>query len=160
MAFELLCIHEIGDVSELLRRDAGASQTRGITMEHLSRAPTADGQLEALSALASELGPFFFSVLFLLVVTTTARHWYKETCTRQPPSEHDERIAMRRYFWMAALVGIGLSFVAVGWFVYKNFGSAHAYHVVFVDLKPNQFINLRDEPCYARHPPDSAYSER
>jgi hypothetical protein len=31
----------------------------------------------------------------------------------------------------------------------------HAYHVVFVDLKPNQYVDLRDEVCYAKYPPQA-----
>ncbi len=128
---------------------------RGHAMVDPSQLPSAERYIEAMSSLASDFGPFFFSVLFLLIVTTTARRWYKETCTRQPPAELDERVSMRSYFWTAAIVGVTLSFVAVGWYVYKNIGKVHAYHVVFVDLKPNQYVDLRDEVCYAKYPPQA-----
>jgi hypothetical protein len=43
--------------------------------------------MDALSGLAYQFGPFFFAVLFTLVITRSAKRWYSEVDGKKDPGE-------------------------------------------------------------------------
>jgi hypothetical protein len=108
--------------------------------------------IDALSNLAEQAGPFFFAVLFLLIITKTARGWYRDVCIREPHEPAEERV-MRTYFISTFAAGMLLVVAAVGWWMYERVTATHMYRIVFEDLQSNQYIELGSDVYYVKWPP-------
>ena len=92
---------------------------------------------ELFTQLAYQFGPFFFAVLFTLVVTRTARTWY---VSATKPLDNTEKNTFRHWFLMCCYFSIFLVIVSVAWYAYYHWGRHHALHGSFLGLRPNQSI--------------------
>lgn len=106
--------------------------------------------LTSLSRSSFMWGPFFFSLLFMLVITQKAHLYYQEVILRtDPPAQLEERKVYRRYFVASFVAGIVLVFMSVGWWIYAQL-QIHAFEGVIVGLKPYQFITATEDDVYLR----------
>ncbi|MET3131143.1 cbb3-type cytochrome oxidase subunit 3 [Oxalobacteraceae bacterium GrIS 1.11] len=95
-------------------------------------------------------GPFFFSILFILVVTRTAHSYYARVNERlSPPASAEERQDYRNYFRFSSLFGMLLVFVSVGWWIYAQL-QAHTFQGVIIGLEQDQQIVATDDDLYYR----------
>lgn len=106
--------------------------------------------LSMLSSSSFMWGPFFFSLLFMLVITKTAHNYLQGVIRRtDPPAHKDERTVYRQYFITSLISGIVLVFISVGWWIYAQM-QIHAFEGVIVGLKTNQFITANEDDMYLR----------
>ena len=97
--------------------------------------------LEAITRLAEQFGPFLFAILFILVVTRTARRYYLECMTRkEPPPSVQEQKTYRLYFLCSVWVGIVVMTMSIGWWIYAQAKGNHVYQVAVVDLGPDELV--------------------
>ena len=96
---------------------------------------------EAITRLAEQFGPFLFAILFILVVTRTARSYYVACMTRkEPPPSKDEQKTYRLYFLCSVWVGIAVMALSIGWWVYAQAKGNHVYQVAVVDLGSDEQV--------------------
>ncbi len=109
--------------------------------------------LEWIDSLANASflwGPFFFSILFLLVVTRTAHSYYARVNERvTPPASAEERQDYRNYFRLSIVSGLVLVFLSVGWWMYAQLHD-HMFQGVIVGLEKDQQIVPADDDLYYR----------
>ena len=71
-----------------------------------------------LAASFKDGGPFFISVLFVVIVSGWAAHLYRAVCERKdPPPTPEERNTYRLYFFYAVAVGAIATGVSLWWWV-------------------------------------------
>ena len=71
-----------------------------------------------LAASAKDGGPFFFSVLFVMVVTGYAAHLYRAVCERKDPvPAEEEKNTYRLYFFYAISVGALATGISLWWWM-------------------------------------------
>jgi len=71
-----------------------------------------------LAASFKDGGPFFISVLFVVIVSGWAAHLYRVVCERKdPPPTPEERNTYRLYFFYAVAVGAIATGVSLWWWV-------------------------------------------
>src|SRR6266550_702879 len=71
-----------------------------------------------LAASFKDGGPFFISVLFVVIVSGWAAHLYRTVCERKdPPPTPEERNTYRLYFFYAVAVGAIATGVSLWWWV-------------------------------------------
>jgi len=104
--------------------------------------------IDALTSIASQFGPFFFAVLFMVFITKTARNWYADVVCRNPPADPTERLTYRLYFMTTFGFGLLLVVISVAWWIYIHLIDKHAFEGVIVNLQPNQVIASSES--YAR----------
>jgi hypothetical protein len=92
--------------------------------------------LDALSNVAYQFGPFFFAVLFTLVITRSARQWYA-----QPNLEPEQQAAFRNYFYACWIFGMLLVVASVAWWIRTQWEGHHAFAGKIVALRPNQQLS-------------------
>jgi hypothetical protein len=97
--------------------------------------------LEAITRLAEQFGPFLFAVLFIMVVTRTARGYYVECMTRRhPPPSDQEQKTYRLYFVSSVCVGIMVMTLSIGWWFYVQAKGNHVYQVAIIGLKADETV--------------------
>jgi hypothetical protein len=105
--------------------------------------------VDALSRLAEELGPFFFAVLFVTLVTRSAHKFLAEACRRtDPPATIEEIKTYRMYFAGVTVSSILLVLVAIGWWMYYHTRGTYTYQIAITDIREKVTI---DAPYFARH---------
>lgn len=97
--------------------------------------------IETITRLAEQFGPFLFAILFILVVTRTARSYYRECATRKdPPPTQQELKTYRTYFLSSVWVGIAVMCLSIGWWIYAQSRGFYVYQVAIVDLQDDETI--------------------
>jgi hypothetical protein len=97
--------------------------------------------VETITRLAEQFGPFLFAILFILVVTRTARGYYLECMTRTaPPPLEQEQKTYRFYFLCSVWVGVIVMALSIGWWFYAQSKGTHVYQVAIVDLKADEKV--------------------
>jgi hypothetical protein len=97
--------------------------------------------LDSIAQSAAQYGPFLFAVLFTLIVTRTAHKYYRESNTRQqPPATEEEKATYRSYFRTSIWVGIALTLVSIGWWIYVQMQGTNVYQVTIKDLQPDETV--------------------
>jgi hypothetical protein len=97
--------------------------------------------VEAITRLAEQFGPFLFAVLFILVVTRTARGYYVECMTRkEPPPSDQEQKTYRAYFMSSVWIGVAVMSLSIGWWFYVQARGNHVYQITIVDLDPDESV--------------------
>lgn len=92
--------------------------------------------------LASQFGPFLFAILFILVVTRTARGYYNEANTRtNPPASPQEIQAYKFYFMCSVWCGIGVMVLSIAWWFYVQSRGTYVYQVAIINLTPDETIS-------------------
>src|SRR5580692_4068887 len=70
--------------------------------------------LEALSDLAFQYGPFFFSLFFLMIVVRSSNKAYQQSVSKKEPPASPQELAMaRRIYYSSFAFGCALVAVAV-----------------------------------------------
>ncbi|MEC5161631.1 MULTISPECIES: hypothetical protein [unclassified Janthinobacterium] len=106
--------------------------------------------IESLANASFLWGPFFFSILFLLVVTRTAHSYYAHVNERlTPPALAEERQDYRNYFRLSIVSGLLLVFLSVGWWMYAQLHD-HLFQGVIIGLERDQQIVPADDDLYYR----------
>jgi len=93
--------------------------------------------LDQLAEIAYDFGPFFFAVLFTLVITSSARRWYLQA---QRCRDLDTRNTYRNYFYASWLFGMLLVGVSVAWWLRSKWETHHTFAAAVVGLRPNQSL--------------------
>jgi hypothetical protein len=97
--------------------------------------------LESVTRLAQQYGPFLFAMLFIFVVTRTAHKYYLESNTRQqPPASEEEKTTYRSYFRTSVWVGIALTLLSIGWWIYVQMQGPSIYQIAIVGLQPDESV--------------------
>lgn len=114
---------------------------------------TTQATLQLIDSLANAgflWGPFFFSILFMLVITRTAHSYYSRVNERiNPPASPTERHDYRFYFHLSIVCGTILVFLSVGWWIYAQL-KQHTFQGVIVGLEQDQQIVAADNDLYYR----------
>ncbi len=98
--------------------------------------------LDSIARSAAQYGPFLFAVLFILIVTRTAHKYYQESNTRQqPPATEEEKATYRSYFTISIWVGIALTLVSIGWWIYVQMQGTNVYQIAINGLQPNETVS-------------------
>jgi len=106
--------------------------------------------IESLANTSFLWGPFFFSILFMLVITRTAHSYYLGVNERSsPPASQEEKNDYRFYFRLSIVCGTLLVFLSVGWWIYAQL-QQHTFQGVIVGLRENQQIVADDDDFYYR----------
>jgi hypothetical protein len=106
--------------------------------------------IDALTNASFLWGPFFFSILFILVVTRTAHSYYARVNERvTPPASAEERQDYRNYFRLSIVSGLVLVFLSVGWWMYAQLHD-HMFQGVITGLEKDQQIVPADDDLYYR----------
>lgn len=74
-----------------------------------------------LSGVASEYGPFFFALLFILFVPVIGQAWFSKMLQSKvrPGLERQKALEVYQFYWMSGVVtGLILVIVSVGWWIY------------------------------------------
>lgn len=96
------------------------------------------------SELGKQYGPFFFAILFLMVITRWAYKIYRRANLRtDPPASAKEKSTYRYYFIATASFGMLLVIAAVTWW-WINQPSIYVFRGEIVDLKDHQEIDSFD----------------
>jgi hypothetical protein len=90
--------------------------------------------------LAAQYGPFLFAMLFVLVVTRTARIYYRESNVRMPPASEEEKKVYQSYFTTSVWVGIFLTLLSIGWWIYVHLFGPSVYQIAIVGLNSDETI--------------------
>jgi hypothetical protein len=94
--------------------------------------------MEILASLAYQFGPFFFTILFVLVITRSAKKWYSDVDARKNP---DEKLAYEKYFRASWVFGMFLCLISVSWWIRSQWEGHHAFAGTIVALNPNQSLS-------------------
>jgi hypothetical protein len=94
--------------------------------------------METLASIAFQFGPFFFAVLFMLVITHSARNWYSES--RAAGADPSERRTYQVYFQCTYSFGMVLVAASVGWWMVSQWGRHHAFEGIVVALHQNESL--------------------
>jgi hypothetical protein len=106
--------------------------------------------LEVLTNASFLYGPFFFAILFMLVVTRMAHSYYKSVNQRTtPPASPEEKKTYRLFFIASISVGIVLVFTAVGWWIYAQL-QTHTLEGTIAGLDTSQTIITVEDDVYLR----------
>ncbi len=102
--------------------------------------------LDTLSSIAYHWGPFFFAILFCLLVTRTARTWYVNVSHEQATNatlieEH------RKYFHYTFIFSFVLVVLSIAWYFYTNFSR---YHPFWATISMGKNENVDSDQIYAR----------
>jgi hypothetical protein len=93
--------------------------------------------VDTLAALAYQFGPFFFTVLFVLFITRTARSWYSGPNASTDPQEKQ---TYRNYFRASYLFGMVLCMISVAWWIRTQWEGHHAFAGRIVALNERQSL--------------------
>lgn len=106
--------------------------------------------IEALARIAYELGPFFFSLVFLLFVVGMSNRCYKEVNLRTEPEASDvEKKCYRIFFISSFIASILLVFISVGWWMYSRI-EKHTLQGIIIGLQPSQTLVPYTDDIYFR----------
>lgn len=106
--------------------------------------------IDSLANASFLWGPFFFSILFILVVTRTAHSYYARVNERvTPPASAQERQDYRNYFRLSIAAGLVLVFLSVGWWMYAQLHE-HTFQGVIIGLDKDQEIVAAEDDLYYR----------
>jgi hypothetical protein len=97
--------------------------------------------MDTLAGIAYQFGPFFFAVLFTLIITRTARKWYSQASATVGPEHEDERRTYRTYFRASYVFGMFLVAISVGWWIASQWRGHHAFAGTIVALNENQALD-------------------
>ena len=99
-----------------------------------------DSSIGTLAGLASELGPFLFSILFLIVITGTAYRWYGNTVAQQPPDPSMLRVC-RVWFVVSFSVGLLCTGLSIAWWFHQHLIKTYVYQVTVQGVPWHQDIS-------------------
>jgi cbb3-type cytochrome oxidase subunit 3 len=109
-----------------------------------------NGSIERFATTAFELGPFFFSILFMLVIVGMAHKFYRKVNLRSnPEASAAEKKCYQIYFVSSFVAGIILVFISVGWWMYTH-GKKHTLRGAIVGLGVKQILIPVDDDLYMR----------
>ena len=97
--------------------------------------------LESLASIAYQFGPFFFAVLFMLVITRSARNWYeKARQTAQGAAPQDDLVrTYRTNFRISSYFGIVVA-LSVAWWMFAAWTKHHPVEGVIVALTDSESL--------------------
>jgi len=103
--------------------------------------------LQQVSAVAQQYGPFFFALLFVLIVPTTAHKWYNDATKKKLPN-NSEGIAIvahqistyRLYFVTSVVAGILFTIVAIIYYVWVHLFGNYVYQFAVLGLNDRQHL--------------------
>ena len=93
--------------------------------------------MDTLASIAYQFGPFFFAVLFTLVISRTARKWYSQA---NGADSAEEKKTFRTYFHASWIFGMVLCATSVCWWIRSQWEGHHAFAGTIVALYPNQTL--------------------
>lgn len=106
--------------------------------------------LELLANASFLYGPFFFALLFVLVVIRTAHSYYTRVCERSSPqASPEEKKTYQIFFHVSVAAGTLLVFTAVGWWIYAQL-QRHTLEGVISGLDTTQTIITLQDNIYLR----------
>jgi hypothetical protein len=106
--------------------------------------------IESLTYLGFLWGPFFFSILYILVVPRIAHAYYAAVTVRNsPPALPEEIQEYRTYFRWSVRTGLILVALSVAWWLYAQF-QYHIYKGIISGLEKDQVIAIKDDDMYYR----------
>lgn len=89
--------------------------------------------LQALSAAADNFGPFFFALLFVMIITSTAYRWYsKAECSR--PRNPQYVATCRIYFFCSAMAGLICVAISIAWWINARISKLYTYEVAIANV--------------------------
>lgn len=89
--------------------------------------------MRALAAIGFEYGPFFFAILFILVIPKSAGKLYSSA-----KASSDDKFTYRNYFYASWAFGMVLVVAAVLWWMRAQLITHYAFTGAIVSLAPNQ----------------------
>jgi len=96
-------------------------------------------------------GPFFFSILFMLVITRTAHSYYAKVVERtSPPADAEEKKLYANYFKLSIACGIVMVFLSVGWWIFGQLQRNNTFEGAIVGLDPNINLIPTEDGIYLR----------
>jgi hypothetical protein len=95
--------------------------------------------LTQMTMSAHEYAPFFFAVLYSVVIPTMAYRWYSASNSRQRPNMLEQRTT-RLWFLTTTYFGFFLVVAAIAWFIYVHARSVYTYEGFVVDLKMHEAV--------------------
>src|SRR5471030_2676845 len=91
--------------------------------------------IEQLARLGQVYGPFFFAILFILVVPRTAYGYYVTASTRtNPPTSPADVLVMRTYFAGTVILGAVFACASIGWWFHSQNIRSYTYRVRIVEV--------------------------
>ena len=99
-----------------------------------------DSSIGTLASIASELGPFLFSILFLIVITGAAYSWYGR-CAAQTPSDPQMLKVCRVWFVLSFSVGLLCTGLSLAWWFHQHLEKVYVYQVTVQGHPSQQVIN-------------------
>jgi hypothetical protein len=109
-----------------------------------------NGSIERYATIAFEQGPFFFSVLFMLVIVGMAHRCYRKVNLRSnPEASSEEKRCYQIYFVSSFVAGLLLVFISVGWWMYTNVAK-HTLRGAIVGLGIKQKLIPVNDDLYMR----------
>lgn len=111
-----------------------------------------DASIGSLANLASELGPFLFSILFLIVITGAAYSWYGK-CAAQTPADAQMLKVCRIWFVLSFSVGLVCTALSIAWWFHVHLEKVYIYEVTVQGHPTQQSIN---SAYYQRRVPEAS----
>jgi len=103
--------------------------------------------LENVSAVAQQYGPFFFALLFVLIVPTTAHKWYNDATKKKLPDNIDGKAIVshqistyRLYFLTSVIAGIAFTIIAIAYYVWIHLFGNYVYQFAVLGLTDRQHV--------------------
>lgn len=81
--------------------------------------------VEKFTELASQYGPFFFSIVFVLFVPVLGQRWFSKLLVAriQRGDEKKQALKVYRFYWMSGVIaGFVLVFISITWWIYVQLG--------------------------------------
>ena len=100
--------------------------------------------IDLLTKLAYEFAPFFFAVLYAVVIPPIAYRWYSAANGRRPANQLEQKTT-RQWFLTTTYFGFGLVVAAIAWYIFTHRpSSTYMYEGVVVDVKVNEAVESAD----------------
>jgi hypothetical protein len=99
-------------------------------------------EIEKLTILAKDFGPFMFAILFAIFVPFLSHKWYNQSLERtSPPASDAEKKTYRIYFISSIVAGFVLITATTAWWFYENMQKNHVYQVTIKGLGEKESID-------------------
>lgn len=98
--------------------------------------------------MAFELGPFFFAILFTLLIVGMAHRCYRNI-RKEPKASEKEKKCYMMYFVSSFVAGLLLVFISVAWWMYAHIAK-HTLEGRIIGLEQNQILQAYTDNVYLR----------
>lgn len=100
-------------------------------------------QVPTLAVWASQIGPDFYAVLLITVVTAAAGALLLRAQKSKPSLSGEQLQPYRWFFYLSCAFGMAAVVVSIGWWLYKQIHGVNTAQIAITNVAPNIRIDSR-----------------